>query len=117
MISDEAVRMVSCTTDELELIKSKVPGLGSGETEALGVVDRCVDRTFKYYIILTDDIVAQKQATRLGMNSLDIASFLFLANQKGAVSKRDVTDALEVLVDLEYCISPDLRDDFLLRLR
>ena len=117
MISDGAVRMVSCTTDEIELIESKVRGLGPGETEALGVVNRCVDRTFKYYIILTDDIIAQKQATRLGVNSLDIASFLFLANQKGAVPKRSVIDALKVLADLEYRISPDLRDDFLLRLR
>ena len=117
MMYSGVVLAVSCTANELESVRRQSPGLGLGETEALGVVNRCADRTFKSYVILTDDKPAQKQATKMGMSSLDIVSFLFLANQKGAVSKRAATDALMALVDLKYSVSSNIQNDFLRRLR
>lgn len=117
MMCDGAVRIVSCTTEGLKLIKKQSLGLGRGETEALGVVNQCADRTFRCYVILTDDRAAQKRATKMGMNSLDVVAFLFSANQIGVVSKRDAVSALEKLADIKYRVSPSVRDDFLLRLR
>ena len=117
MMDSGAILAVSCTANELESVKRQSRGLGLGETEALGVVNRCADRTFKSYVVLTDDKAAQKQATKMGMSSLDIVSFLLLANQEGAVSKRAATDALMALVDLKYSVRSDIQNDFLLRLR
>lgn len=117
MIADGSVQIASCTSDELSAVRDRSAGLGAGEVEALSIAHNRSDRALDRCVVLTDDAAARKLATRMGINSLDAVSFIFLANQNGVITKNAVRDALEALGDGRYRIRSDMLADFVRRLK
>lgn len=76
----------------------KLNSLGSGEYEIICIVSQCHDKTYREYLILTDDCKAQGVARELGMSSHDVLVFMLLCNRNGQLSKkRCVTNMEEIL--------------------
>ena len=106
----------SCTEQEFFSIKQSMLGLDDGELEAICIINKCDDRKFKKYLILTDDKPAQKQSFKLGINSLDIVTFLFYSNQKGLFNKELALKSLEILQENDYYVDREVQNDFHRRL-
>lgn len=106
----------SCNNAEFIIIKAKFLGLDDGELDAICIVNKCKDRKFNNYLILTDDISAQIKAGTLGIKSLDILMFLFLSNQRGFISKKLAHDAMKILEENGYFIDTIVKTDYLKRL-
>ena len=113
----DIISIDSCNDAQILTTKSLVPGLDEGELEAICIVDQCKDRTFKNYLILTDDKSAQKKAGELGMKSLDVIMFLFLTNKQNLLSKSDAIVSLETLEKNSYFIDELVKQDYIKRLR
>ena len=82
LLKTDVIGVESCNRRQFLVARYGLHSLGEGELEAICIVDECEDRTFKNYLILTDDVAAQKSAMRLGMSSLDILMFLLASHQK-----------------------------------
>ena len=113
---NEIIHLDYCTKEEFTLTKQIGLGLDDGELEAICIVNKCEDRQFKEYLILTDDFPAQKKSSKLGINTLDVVSFLFFSNQKGALSADLASKSLEILQNNGYHIDHSVRRDFMKRL-
>ena len=111
------IHIESCNKAEILLTRIKTLSLDDGELEAICIVDKCKDRTFKKYLILTDDKLAQQSSRKLNMSSLDVLMFLFFSNEQGFLSKNQAKDSLEILEDSGYAIKKDVKTDYLLRLQ
>ncbi len=111
------VNLDSCNQIQFLSVKYRLLGLDDGELEAICIVDKCEDRTFKNYLILTDDIPAQNGSGKLGMNSLDVLMFLFVSNERGFLSKNIAENALETLESSGYNIDGAVKVDYLQRLQ
>ena len=116
LLLETTVSIDSCNDNQISMIKSKVLGLDDGELEAICIVDQCEDRTFRNYLILTDDGPAQKKAGKLGMNSLDVLMFLLVANEQNLLSKKEAINSLEILEKNDYFIDEYVKHDYLNRL-
>ena len=110
------VKIESCTGAELRFIQKMLPGLGAGESDAICIVNKCPDRKFGNYLILTDDVLAQNRAGSLGMNTLDVLMFLFLSNRKGIISKEKALNLVNRLEECGYEIERTVRRDYERRL-
>lgn len=51
----------SCTDKQLLAMERRLPQLDYGELEAICIINKCSDKTFKPYVLLTDDNLAQKK--------------------------------------------------------
>ena len=116
LLSSGTIPIKSCSNADFTLMKAKLLGLDDGELDAICIVNKCKDRKFKNYLILTDDIPAQTKAGRLGMSSLDILMFLFLSNQSGFISRKLAQDLMNILENSGYYINPVVKTDYLKRL-
>lgn len=116
-IGDGMMAVESCERDRLKSIEGAFPTLGRGEAESICIVDGCKDRTFRGYLILTDDIPAQRKAGGLGMNSLDSSQFILLLNEKQVISKPAAKGALERLSRSVYGVGDATMGDCMRRLR
>lgn len=111
LLNDNTINSHQCNENQFSLLQNQLMGLGGGELEAICIVSLCEDQTFKIYLILTDDNAAQRKAGDLGMNSLEIVTFLFTANKEGFLTKNAVLDSLNILSAENYHIPTDLRRD------
>lgn len=116
LLDDNTINSHQCNEKQFFFLRNQLMGLGEGELEAICIVSLCEDQTFKIYLILTDDNAAQTKAGDLGMNSLDIVTFLFLANQERFLTKQTVLDSLNILSAENYHIPTDLMADIERRL-
>ena len=111
------IHIESCNKTEILLTRIKTLSLDDGELETICIVDKCKDRTFKEYLILTDDKLAQQSSRKLNMSSLDVLMFLFLSNNQGFLSKNQAKYSLKILEDSGYAIKKEVKADYLLRLQ
>lgn len=116
IMSEGIIQIDSCTEKEFSLIRQSLLGLDDGELEAICIVNKCDDRKFKEYLILTDDRPAQRKAFQIGMSSLDVVTFLFFANQKGCLEKELAMNSLEILKKQGYSVDKLVQSDFEKRL-
>ena len=115
LLNAGAIKVESCSQTQTQLLvtKHRLHSLDDGELEAICIVDKCENRTFKNYLILTDDVAAQKGARKIGMSSLDVLMFLLLSNQEGLLTKDAAMNAVEILEKFEYRIRGPVREDYL----
>lgn len=113
LLKVDTIRIEFCNQIQLLVTRHELHSLDDGELEAICIVDKCKDRTFKNYLILTDDIAAQKSAGKIGMNSLDVLMFLLLSNQKELLTKDAAVNAMSILEESEYSIRSPVREDYL----
>ena len=113
LLQADTIRIESCNQIQLLVARHGLHSLDDGELEAICIVDKCEDRTFKNYLILTDDIAAQKSAGKIGMSSLDVLMFLLFSNQKELLTKDAVVNAMSILEESEYRIRGPVREDYL----
>ena len=109
LLKNNKIDIITCSDLEFKIIKARLLGLDDGELDAICIIDRCKDRTFKNYLFLTDDISAQHKAGKLGINSLDVLMFLLFSNQKGFVSKELVSNAMVTLEKEGYFIDFEVK--------
>ena len=67
LLKDGTIGIESCGQTQIHLLVTKYElySLDDGELEAICIVDKCEDKTFKNYLILTDDVAAQKSARKI----------------------------------------------------
>ena len=111
-LENGTVMIDSCTDKQLSVTRQRLPSLDCGELEAICIINKCSDKTFKSYVILTDDNVAQKKATEMGMNSMDVVAFLFYALQLRFLSCESALNAIDVLQNNAYHIENGILDQF-----
>ncbi|NIU02377.1 MAG: hypothetical protein GWN01_16190 [Nitrosopumilaceae archaeon] len=116
LIDNNIIEVESCSNGLLLQLQKQLIGIDDGELEAICIVDKCEDRKFTQYLILIDDVPAQKKAGELGMKSLDIVMFLFMANQKGFLESKQVRDSITILESAGYFITPPVKKDISKRL-
>ena len=112
LLENDTVMNDSCTDEQLSVTRRKLPSLDCGELEAICIISKCSDKTFKPYVILTDDTVAQKKATEMEMNSMDVVTFIFYALQHGFLSCESALNAIDVLQNHAYRIEDGILDQF-----
>ena len=117
LLKTDVIRVESCNQIQLLVAKYGLYSLDEGELEAICIVDKCEDRTFKNYLILTDDCAAQKGAGKIGMESLDVLMFLLSSNQKEFLAKDTAVSAMETLEESEYHIPDSVREYYLNQIR
>lgn len=101
-----------CDDNEFNLIKSQFMGLDDGELEAICIINKCEDRKFKHYLLLTDDHPAQHRASELGMNSLDTLMFLLAANEMSLISKFDAIASMKILEKIGFRFENGIKSDY-----
>jgi len=79
------------------MLRNRFYNLGDGELDAIGLVDKCIDRTFNDYLILTDDNIAMRRANSLGMKSSGILPYIVMANRSGFVTRVQALNFLMIL--------------------
>lgn len=97
----------------MSLMPSVILSLDEGELEAICIINKCVDRGFKDYMLLTDDVPAQTKAGRMGINSLDIIAFLLNANKNNLLDKNLAIDSITILDSEVYEIEESVYEDFI----
>lgn len=116
LITKNKIKIETCEQDSFERLQLKFFSLGEGELEAICIVNKCEDRKFRCYLIMTDDEEAQKKAFSLGMSSFGTVFFLFTANQKGLLKKDEAKTSLDLLNRNGFAVDSELERDFLKRL-
>ena len=81
--------------------------IGKGETEIIALVEECLDKSYKPYVIITQDKKPSGIATELGMKSYNICDFLFLGYKNDVISKQEYLSILKQwrsfkIINLEY---------------
>lgn len=109
----DVIRVESCNQIQFLVTRYGLYSLDDGELEAICIVDKCEDRSFKNYLILTDDFAAQKGAGKIGMESLDVLMFLLLSNRKELLAQDAAVSAMETLEESEYHIHDSVREYYL----
>ena len=104
LLENSTIQCNSCTDEQLLAMELRLPQLDSGELEAICIINKCHDRTFKPYVLLTDDNLAQKKASTMGMSSIDIVAFLCYALRLDLPSRENILNAIGVLQNNAYCI-------------
>lgn len=112
LLDRNKIDIMTCSDMEFKMTKARLLGLDDGELDAICIIDRCEDRTFREYLFLTDDVSAQHKAGELGINSLDVLMFLLLSNQRGFVSKETARNAVAVLESKGYFVDLEVKRDY-----
>lgn len=116
LLENNLIKLESCNDLSYKKLSLMFFSLGEGELEAICIVDQCEDRTFKNYLILTDDKPAQKIASSLGMSSLGTPAFLFTANQNNLLDKVGLVKSLDFLEKNGFLIDPLVKEDIAKRM-
>ena len=116
LLDEDVIKLDSCSEQDFITIPSVILGLDDGELEAICIINKCENRQFLDYLLLTDDGPAQKKAGQLGINSLDIISFLLLLNQRNILAADVAIQSLSILEQTVYHIDHEVKRDFLKRL-
>lgn len=117
LLDANQIKTECCTNHEISLMPSVILSLDDGEIEALCIINKCEDKKFKEYLLLTDDVPAQKKAGRFCINSLDIVAFLYHTNRKGLLDKKPAISALSILQGDGYEIAKVVQTDFIKNLQ
>lgn len=110
LLENDIILGDSCTDDQLLSIEQRLPQLDCGELEAICIINKCSDKTFKPYVILTDDSLAQKKATTMGISSIDVVAFLCHALRLDLLSCECTLNAIAVLQNSAYGIESGILD-------
>lgn len=88
--------------------------LGDGELEAISIAYH--SGTLKQYLILSDDNLATRRASELGIQSLGISTFVILANRQGLLSKKKAIQYINTLMKNRFSLKKEVYNRFLLAL-
>ena len=117
LVNSNNMKIECCDEVSYQKLSLRFFNLGEGELEAICIVDKCEDRTFKNYIIMTDDEPAQKIASSLGMSTWGTIAFLFTANQKCFIKKEEIIASLRSLEKDSFFIDPLVMKDIMSRIK
>lgn len=98
-------------------IRSRHANLGDGELDSFAIVNDCLDKAFRPYIILSDDEEARKHGERLGIKFVGILPVVALANNHGLLSRQKALEYVDSLKKNNFTPRRAYLDSFVKSLR